>query len=141
MTALGAAEARRRFAASPVARLATVSGDGVPHLVPVTFAPVPDGDRLYFAVDHKPKRSTDLRRLRNIRENGRVCLLVDHYADDWQALWWARADGTAEIVEDAAGRAGPVGLLRAKYPQYDDRPPEGPVVTVTVTRWSGWSFS
>ncbi|MGP3922953.1 TIGR03668 family PPOX class F420-dependent oxidoreductase [Streptomyces sp. 8N616] len=136
---LDPAEARWRFGASPVARLATVSGGGQPHLVPVTFAL--EGDALHFAVDHKPKRSQDLRRLRNIRENERVALLADHYADDWSALWWARADGTAEIVEDEAGRTHPVGLLRAKYPQYDDRPPEGPVVTITVSRWSGWSYA
>jgi PPOX class probable F420-dependent enzyme len=139
VTGLDSAEARRRFVAAPVARLATAGGDGRPHLVPVTFAV--DGDAVYFAVDHKPKRSQDLRRLRNIRENDRVALLVDHYADDWSALWWARADGTAEIVEDEARRAGPVGLLRDKYPQYRERPPRGPVVAVTVSRWSGWSYA
>jgi PPOX class probable F420-dependent enzyme len=142
---LDPAEARRRFGAAPVARLATVSGDGLPHVVPVTFAlengDKEAGDTIYFAVDHKPKSSLALRRLRNIRENDRVSLLADHYADDWSALWWARADGTAEIVEDDARRARPVGLLRAKYAQYRDRPPEGPAVAVTVTRWSGWSYA
>ncbi|MFG2191701.1 TIGR03668 family PPOX class F420-dependent oxidoreductase [Streptomyces sp. NPDC048639] len=133
------AEARRRFAAAPVARLATVSGDGRPHLVPVTFAL--DGDTLFSAVDHKPKRTQDLRRLRNIRADVRVALLADHYAEDWAALWWARADGTAEIVEDEAGRARPVALLREKYAQYRERPPRGPVVAITVERWSGWSYA
>ncbi|MEK8171291.1 pyridoxamine 5'-phosphate oxidase family protein [Streptomyces sp. M19] len=41
---LTAAEARARFAASPVARLATADAHGVPHVVPITFAL--DGDRL-----------------------------------------------------------------------------------------------
>lgn len=133
---LGPDETRRRFAAARSARLATVSAAGGPHLVPFTFAVA--GDVLYFAVDHKPKATADLRRLRNIRADDRVSALADHYEDDWSRLWWARADGHAEIVEDEERRAGPVGLLRAKYPQYRDRPPAGPVVAVTVTRWSGW---
>src|SRR5258706_15176176 len=94
-------EARARFAASQVARLATVGADSLPHLVAVCFAL--DGDRIVTAIDHKPKRTTQLRRLRNIRANPNVCLLADYYdADDWTALWWARADGTARILEPGA---------------------------------------
>ena len=147
MPKLSPDDARRLLASVPVARLATVGEDGRPHLVPVTFAArlapggPADGDTLYFAVDHKPKRTTALRRLRNIAANPRVCLLADHYADDWTRLWWARADGLAGIVEDPALRAGPVELLCAAYPQYRERPPEGPVVAVRVTRWSGWAYS
>ena len=100
-----------------------------------------DGDTLYFAFDHKPKRTTALRRLRTIAANPRVCLPADHYADDRTRLWWARADGLAGIVEDPEPRAGPVELLCAAYPQYRERPPEGPVVAVRVTRWSGWAYS
>lgn len=132
-------EARTRLVASPVARLGTVSAAGTPHLVPVTFAA--DGDMVYFAIDHKPKSSRDLRRLRNIRENSQVTLLVDHYADDWSALWWARADGEAEIWEDGARRTDAVKLLVAKYIQYQELPPDGPVVAIKVDRWSGWAFT
>jgi len=129
---LDEAEARRRFLAARVARLATVSAGGQPHLVPVTFAA--EADTVWFAVDAKPKSSTDLRRLRNIRANPRVSLLVDHYDEDWSQLWWVRADGEARVG------AGPVEALVAKYPAYRDRPPAGPVVEVTVTRWSGWAY-
>ncbi|WKU46554.1 TIGR03668 family PPOX class F420-dependent oxidoreductase [Streptomyces sp. VNUA116] len=134
---LGSAEARARFAAAPVARLATAGREGVPHLVPVTFAVA--GDTVYFAVDHKPKRTRELRRLRNIEENPRVALLADHYADDWTTLWWARADGRATVRTDPARCRTPLALLAEKYPQYRDRPPEGPVVAVEVTEWSGWA--
>jgi PPOX class probable F420-dependent enzyme len=130
--------ARDRFADAPVARLATADAAGVPHLVPVTFA-VRD-DTVFFAVDHKPKSSTDLRRLRNIAANPCVTLLVDHYADDWSALWWARADGRAEVWEAGGERQRAVALLRAKYRQYRDRPPTGPAVAVQVDRWSGWAY-
>src|SRR4051794_17354168 len=138
---MDATEARARFASAPVARLATVAEDGRPHLVPVVFAL--DGDTLYSAVDDvKPKATTRLKRLANIAANPAVALLVDHYEDDWGALWWARADGTARLVEpgdDEAARAR--ALLAGRYPQYRDAPPPGVVVAVDVARWSGWSAS
>jgi PPOX class probable F420-dependent enzyme len=132
-------EARRRFAAARVARLATAGADGRPHLVPVVFAL--DGDTLYTAVDDvKPKATTRLRRLANIAANPAVALLADHYDDDWRALWWVRADGTARLLdpdEDEAARAR--ALLAARYPQYREAPPPGVAIAVDVTRWSGWS--
>ena len=131
-------EARRRFTAARVARLATVDAAGFPHLVPVTFAVA--GERIVFAVDAKPKTSTDLRRLRNIRQTGRACLLVDHYDDgDWSQLWWVRADGTASIAADEPRRSALAEPLRDKYAQYRVRPPGGPVVEITVTGWRGWA--
>lgn len=129
------AEAVRRFAESPVAVLATMGVDR-PHLVPVVFAA--DGDLIYTAIDHKPKRSRSLQRLRNIEDNPMVSLLADEYMDDWNRLWWVRADGTAAVVGvDAAGPA--IGLLQSKYRQYRDHPPDGPVIVVSVTHWIGWS--
>ena len=97
------AQARQRFAAAPVARLATVGLAGQPHLVPVTF--VLDGDHVYTAVDAKPKTTTNLRRLRNIGRDPRVAVLADHYEADWDRLWWARADGLASILGESADRA------------------------------------
>lgn len=136
-------EARSRFAAAAVARLATVAPSGRPHLVPVTFAI--DGDRILTAVDHKPKRSTDLARLRNLRADPRVCLLADHYEKRWETLWWVRADGAARVLdeldeEDAATHAEALDLLAGKYEQYRERPPAGPVVEVVVERWTGWAW-
>jgi PPOX class probable F420-dependent enzyme len=130
-------DARRRFAAQRVARLATI-GAGGPHLVPIVFALA--GDTVYHAVDHKPKRTTALRRLANIAADPRASLLADAYDDgDWTRLWWVRGDGTGRVLEpadDEARRA--VGLLAGRYAQYTERPPEGPVVAVDVVRWSGW---
>ncbi len=131
--------ARERFAASPVARLATADAHGVPHAVPVTFVVL--GDALYFAVDHKPKSTWNLRRLRNIRESPSVTVLVDHYADDWSTLWWARADGLGEVLEDGQEQHRAVELLCGKYDQYRNSPPEGPVVAIRVEQWSGWAFT
>lgn len=128
---------RERLAAQRVARLATVGGDGRPHLVPVTFALL--GDHIVTAVDQKPKSTIRLRRLRNIDANPSVCLLADHYEEDWRHLWWVRADGTATVVEDDAARRPALEVLEAKYPQYRADPPRGPVVDIEVGSWAGWS--
>jgi len=130
-----AEEARERFAAARVARLATADAGGRPHVVPIAFAL--DGDRLYSAVDSKPKRTTKLRRLANVRENPRVAALVDHYDDDdWSALWWARADGAGRVLEpdDPEARRA-AELLRDRYPRIE---PIGAVLAIDVERWSGW---
>ena len=134
-----AEEARARFAAGRVARLATADAEGRPHLVPIVFAVA--GDTVYHAVDAKPKRTTRLRRLANATANPRVALLADHYDDaDWTALWWVRADGAARVLEPGAAEAGrAVELLAARYAQYRETPPQGPVLAVDVERWTGWS--
>ena len=131
------AEARARFAAAPVARLGTADAQGQPHVVAVTFAV--DGDLIYTAVDQKPKSGTNLKRLRNVRENPQVSMLADEYSDDWGALWWVRADGRAVILDDQRQMAEPLRLLADRYWQYREAPPPGPVLAVTVERWSGWS--
>lgn len=101
----------------PVARLATVSADGAPHLVPVVFARA--GGALWSPVDGKPKRSVALARIRNAEREPRVALLLDHYDAVWSRLWWVRVDGRATVVgADAAAEAA----LRAKYPRYAETP-------------------
>jgi PPOX class probable F420-dependent enzyme len=131
------ADARQRFGAARVARLATVSPDGRPHLVPIVFALA--GDLVYSAVDRKPKSTTALKRLANIAAQPAVSLLVDEYDEDWDRLWWVRADGVARVVDDEAGVARAVEELTARYPIYAEQPPPGPVLAIHVQRWSGWS--
>ena len=133
------AELRRRFASSPVARLSTVRPDGVPHVVPIVFALV--DDTVFSAVDAKPKRSPHLQRLANVRAEPRCALLVDHYEDDWRRLWWVRADGTGVVVEAPAAEHPGIRALVQRFPQYRDQPPSGPLLVVTVQRWTGWASS
>jgi len=135
---LSSEEARARLAAARVARLATVGRGGRPHLVPVTF--VLWGDTIAIAVDHKPKRTTALERLRNVRADPRVTVLADHYEEDWSRLWWVRADGLARVVEDERERVEPVRRLCGKYPQYRGREPGGPVILIRVTSIRGWAY-
>ncbi|WP_019545288.1 TIGR03668 family PPOX class F420-dependent oxidoreductase [Streptomyces sulphureus] len=139
-------EAYARFAAARVAHLATADAAGRPHLVPVVFAVrAADGASpagVVLAVDHKPKRTTSLKRLANIRANPAVSILTDTYDEDWTRLWWSRCDGTARVLPPRAESpqaARLAGLLVAKYPeQYTQGAPEGPVVEVAAERWSGW---
>jgi PPOX class probable F420-dependent enzyme len=139
---VGEFDPKVRFTQSPVARLATATPDGIPHLVPVVFAldgePLADGRVLYTAVDAKPKTTRRLRRLANIESNPQVSLLVDHYADDWTQLWWVRVDGVAAIHSYGEAMRTGYRLLRAKYPQYQSVSLDGPVITVTVRRWASW---
>lgn len=135
---LDPAEQTARFAAAPVARLATLRPDGAPRLVPVTFVLL-DG-LVCSAVDEvKPKTTTRLARLADVRRDPRVGLVVDHYADDWSALWWVRVDGTAAVHEDGALRERALAALAAKYPPYADAPPDGVLLIVTPGRWTGWA--
>ena len=139
-------EARRRFAAARVARLATAGADGAPHLVPIVFAVTRAGDRdlIYSVVDAKRKRTTALRRLVNVAENPAVSVLVDHYEEDWTALWWARADGVGRVLGeheadadvDADESRQAIALLMRRYPQ---QRAVGAVLAIEVRRWSGWS--
>src|SRR5258708_26251847 len=121
---------RIRFASAPVARLATVGADGRPHVVPICFAI--DEPTLYFAVDSKPKRTTNLKRLRNIAANSAVSILVDHYEDDWSLLWWVRVDGDARVVTDDSEVQRAAKLLAARYSQYRANAPAGPGVAVAI---------
>jgi len=101
-----------------VGHLATASADGTPHVVPVCF--VFDGACLYSPIDAKPKRvaAFKLRRVRNLRENPRVSLVVDHYEEEWERLRYVLIAGQGDLLEADAERERVHALLREKYPQY-----------------------
>ena len=128
--------ARRRLGGAGVGRLATVTAQGRPHVVPCCFALT--RNVAYSAVDGKPKSGRPLRRVANLEANRVFSLLVDHYADDWSSLWWVRVDGHGRIVGDESERTLAVGLLTDKYPQYLDVPVPGPVVALEIDSWTSW---
>lgn len=119
---------RRYVETGRVGRLATADAEGRPHAVPVCFALV--DDHVVTAIDEKPQRvSPDaLRRSRDVSENPRVALIVDHYTDDWSRLGWVQIRGTATHCAPGEEPHSPgVAALRRKYDQYaahdlDDRP-------------------
>jgi PPOX class probable F420-dependent enzyme len=136
-------EMRQRVRAAPVARLATVTPDGRPHLVPVCFALLATGDRdvIVSGTDEKPKRSLSLQRLRNLRANPAAALIVDHYEDDWTRVWWVRIDGRGRVLDDGPERDSAIDALREKYVQYEQVGLPGAVLVIDVERWRGWSYS
>jgi PPOX class probable F420-dependent enzyme len=133
------AEAMARLGAAPVGHIATADAGGVPHIVPVVFAL--EGDVVHWAVDRKPKRSKDLKRLANIAANPNVELVADHYEEDWSALWWVRVGGPARILDGGPERDHAIAVLAEKYPQYREQSPDGPAVAVHIARWSAWEAS
>ena len=122
-----------------VGRLATASGDGQPLVVPICFALVED--RIYSAVDAKPKRTRELRRLKNVADNPHVSLVVDVWDEDWTKLAWVIVEGTAGILTTDLERAPALAALVAKYPQYaamDLMTTAGPVLAITPARVMAW---
>ena len=122
-----------------VGRLATVSADGRPHLVPVCYAL--DGGAVVIAVDEKPKRSTDLVRVRNIQRDPRVTLLFDRYDDDWTRLAWVRVDGLARALQHGAEQPAALMALRERYPQYRSMGlEERPLIVIAPEQIHGWRW-
>jgi len=123
-----------------VGHLGLIDGSGRPRVLPVTFAVV-DG-LVWSAVDHKPKRrpGEELARVRWLRERPESALTVDRYDDDWTRLAWVQLLGTSAVV-DVAGNDVVLAALAARYPQYRDRPPGGPLLRLEVERTVCWSAS
>src|SRR6185295_467920 len=127
----------------PVARMATSDALGQPAVIPICY--VFDGDRIYVALDEKPKSVPDheLKRVRNIRANPRVAIVVDEYSEDWSKLVYVLISGVAEIIsfdENASEHRSAVELLRDKYPQYRSmKLDERPIISITPTRIKHWA--
>ena len=134
------AREREYVATARVGRLATADAEGRPHAVPVCFAFA--GDRIVTPIDEKPKTvpADELRRSRDVRENPRVALVVDHYTEDWSRLGWVQVRGTATHLDPGASdHADAVAALRGKYDQYVDHAlEERPVVRIEPGSVRSW---
>lgn len=129
------ADALDRIAAARVARLATVRPDGMPHLVPITFALV--DSEIVSVVDGKPKTTSRLQRLANIDATPAAAVLVDHWAEAWEELWWVRVDGAARILDPPP--TSWADTLRAKYANYEEVALDGPGIGVALDRLTWWA--
>lgn len=129
-------ECRDLAGTARVARLATLDADGRANLVPFVFA-VKD-DTILGVVDRKPKRTTNLARLANIRRDERVTVLFDHYEEDWNKLWWVRTRGRARVLDDPDEVREVIQELRAKYQQYNMTEIEDIGIAIAVDEWRAW---
>jgi PPOX class probable F420-dependent enzyme len=118
-----------------VGRLGLLDDDGAPRVLPVTFA-VAEG-LIWSAIDQKPKRASEPARLRFLRRDPRAALTVDRYSDNWDDLAWVQVLGEISIVDLAQGTAG-LEALSAKYEQYRDEEPPGPLLALNPDRYLWW---
>ncbi|HWD52495.1 MAG TPA: TIGR03668 family PPOX class F420-dependent oxidoreductase [Acidimicrobiales bacterium] len=130
---------RQRVREARVGHLATVRAGERPHVVPCCFILDRRDEVVYSAVDAKPKSTFALKRLDNLRANPSASLLVDHFEEDWSALWWVRIDGTARIIGSGPEFDRALAELIAKYKQYARQPPPGPIIAIDIAAWNGWS--
>jgi len=123
--------------AARVAHLATADASGQPLVIPICFAF--DGKEFFSPIDEKPKRTTRLRRLRNIAENPQVSLIIDHYEDDWRRLAYVLVSGRARVLLRGERHKRAVKLLRKKYSQYRRMAiADRPVIAITPRQFRSW---
>ena len=118
-----------------VGRLGFVDDEGAPRVLPVTFA-VAEG-RIWSAIDQKPKRAEEPARLRFLRRDPRAALTVDRYSDDWEELAWVQVLGSVRILDVSEGAVG-LAALTAKYDQYREEAPPGPLLALEPERYLWW---
>jgi PPOX class probable F420-dependent enzyme len=130
------AEALQRLAAARVGRFASITPDGRPHVVVVTFAVI--GLNVVHMIDEKPKTTHQLQRLQNVETLPVAAMLVDHYDEDWHQLWWVRVDGEVVIEKDGGNWWEARSRLKGKYRQYRNAPPSGPAIFLSIDRVTHW---
>ena len=133
------AAALRLVRSARVARFATADRKGKPLVVPICYAF--DGNNFYTPIDEKPKRALPrrLQRMRNIRENPDVSIVIDRYDENWQRLAYVLVAGKARILTRGKKHRQAVSLLRRKYAQYrrmaiDKRP----MIEITPVQFKSW---
>jgi PPOX class probable F420-dependent enzyme len=129
-------EALQRLAAARAGRFASITPDGRPHVVVVTFAMI--GRNVVHMIDEKPKTTHQLQRLQNVETLPVATMLVDHYDEDWRQLWWVRVDGEVVIEKDGDNWWEARSRLKEKYRQYRNAPPSGPAIFLSIDRVTHW---
>jgi PPOX class probable F420-dependent enzyme len=120
-----------------VGHLGLLDDDGHPRVLPVTFARFEGA--LWSAVDDKPKRVAGerLARLRWLRARPASSLTIDRYDDDWTRLAWVQVIGLT-TVHEVADHGEALAALAARYPQYREQPPRGPLLRLAPERVVHW---
>jgi nitroimidazol reductase NimA-like FMN-containing flavoprotein (pyridoxamine 5'-phosphate oxidase superfamily) len=118
-----------------VARVATVSPEGMPHNVPV--CPLFERNKVYFATERNAKK------LRNIEVNPSVTVVFDEYSEAWEYLRGVMFQGKARVVNAKEFR-GYRKKIYDKYSQYEHSAPLGErdsvIVEVTPDHKFSWGI-
>ena len=125
--------------AARVAHLATADAGGQPLVIPICFAF--DGKEFFSPIDEKPKRTSpqQLKRLKNIRENAQVSLVIDCWDEDWRKLAYVLVSGKARILHSGQKHRRAVHVLRRKYRQYHTMAIEGrPMIAIKPLSVKTW---
>jgi nitroimidazol reductase NimA-like FMN-containing flavoprotein (pyridoxamine 5'-phosphate oxidase superfamily) len=112
-----------------VCRLATASKDAKPHVVPVIYAM--DGDDIIIAVDYGTKK------LKNLRENNKVALVVDVYRPNQGMM----IEGECEIFERGEEYLRLLKVLFDRFVYYRRNPwgeGESPILKIRPTKVVAW---
>jgi PPOX class probable F420-dependent enzyme len=110
-------------------RLATASKDAKPHVVPVIYAL--DGESIVIAIDYGTKK------LRNLKENKRVALVVDEYRPNHAVM----VEGDCEILERGKEYLRLLQILFDRFEYYRKNPwdeGESPILKVKPTKAVMW---
>ena len=118
-----------------VARVATVSGDGVVHNVPV--CPVLDRGHVYLATEK------DAAKVKNIQANPKATVVFDVYRDSWKGLRGVMLQCDARIVAQKDFKKIRRKLY-AKYPKYPTdaaiEPDDSVIIELVPKKKFSWGF-
>ena len=115
--------------AHELCRLATASKGARPHVVPVIYAI--DGENLVVAADY------GTRKLKNLRENGKVALVVDDYHPNHAVM----VEGDCEVLERGKEYLRLLRLLFDRFESYRKNPwgeGESPILKIKPTKAVSW---
>jgi PPOX class probable F420-dependent enzyme len=125
--------------AARVAHFATVDRGGQPLVIPICFAF--DGKEFFSPIDEKPKQISPhkLKRIRNIKENSQVSLVIDRWDEDWRKLAYILVSGQARVLLSGQKHRRAVSLLRRKYRQYHSMAiEERPMIVIRPLGVKAW---
>ncbi len=121
----------RFLRSNEIGRLATISSNGTPHVVPVSY--LFKDNAFLIAVDY------DTRKLRNLRRNSRTALVVDTLRPNRGVL----IQGNAKLIERGAGFTHTYSQFYRAFGWVRADPwkeGEAPFIRITPETKASWGF-
>ena len=96
---------------------------------------------IYSSIDEKPKQGNheSLRRIVNIKANPNVCVVIDHYEENWGKLKFIIVQGKAKLIMSGEEHQQAIIQLRKKYPQYRFMNIQArPIIKIKPRKYVAW---